>query len=35
MKKTLGTVVLAAVMLAGCGGGTATPPGRDGVDSPR
>ena len=32
MKKTLGTVVLAAAMLAGCGGGTATP-APDGTES--
>lgn len=32
MKKTLGTVVLAAAMLAGCGGGTATPT-PDGTES--
>ena len=32
MKKTLGTVVLAAAMLAGCGGGTAAP-APDGTES--
>jgi hypothetical protein len=29
MKKSLGAVVLAAAMLAGCGGGTATPAGTE------
>ena len=32
MKRTLGTMVLAAAMLAGCGGGTATP-APDGTES--